>query len=120
MTVKKKLSSFLSLLPAPDHLGAGDIALLVDKIQISVFLSDANLGHLARLAALFVAPGHKRARDIALLVNKVQIPFLLFNTDLLHFFCCHRFTSLLSLYSFSHSQNHWALGPNLNPLKKLF
>ncbi len=89
------LSSLFSLLPPTNHLGAGDITVFVDEVQVSLLFLDAHLGHLMSLAASFIPAGHKGARDIALLVDEIQIPFLLFDANLSHFFRCHSFTSLL-------------------------
>ena len=64
------------LLSASDQLRAGDITLLVKKIEVTIFLGYADLGDLLRLAALLLASSHYRARNIAVLINEVKKPFL--------------------------------------------
>src|SRR3989338_9040175 len=68
------------LFASTDHLGARNVTVLVDEVEVSPHLLDADLGDLLGLPAFFAAAGHLRARHIAVLVHKVEVSFLLFDT----------------------------------------
>ena len=61
------------------HLGARDIAFLVNEIEVSSFFLDTAFFYLLGAASFFLTPSHLCARDIAMLVDVVKITFLTFD-----------------------------------------
>src|SRR3990167_5018217 len=96
-----KQNNGLSLFPlaASDHLGAGDIALLIYKIKIAGFLFHANLDYLLNFTAFFAAPRHLGARDIAMLIDKIEVTFLSLYSRLFYFLCHNLLHPLSNLRS---------------------
>ena len=68
-----------------DHPCAGNIAFLVQEIEISGRLLDAQFLNLVWLAALFSASCHLRAGNVTLLVDVIEESFFAFDTALLNF-----------------------------------
>src|SRR3989344_7953338 len=88
------LFSFCCFFPfaSTDHLGARNVTVLVNEVEVSRYFLDADFCDLLGLAAFFVATGHLRARYVAALVHKVEVSFLFLNTRF-RYFLSHWFTS---------------------------
>ena len=80
-----KLPFFLSA--ASFHLGAGDIALLIQEIKVTFFSFDTALCYLFRASSFRLASCHLSARNISVFVNIIEVTLLPLYSDPLYFFC---------------------------------
>ena len=83
MRMDPKLLSFgrFLLFAAADHFRTGDIAVLVDEVEISAMLLDADLGNLLGGSALLCSPGHLGAGNVPVLVDEVKVPLFLLDAN---------------------------------------
>ena len=94
--IKRKRRGLAPPLPSSAaHDSAGDVPLLVDEVEHSRLLPDADLRHNLDLAlASLLSAGHLGAGDIATLVDEIQVSLLLLYPNLRDFLC-HWFFPLL-------------------------
>src|SRR5438067_892707 len=64
---------------ATNHLGRGDVALLVDEVQVAFLSLHADLGDFLGGTAFFGTAGHFRRGNVALLVDEIEITLLFFH-----------------------------------------
>lgn len=77
-----------------DHLGPGNVPLLVQKIQETLLLFDSEFLDFLRVPPLFSSTGHPGPRDIAAFIDEVEVSILPLHARFRHLLCHNDITPL--------------------------